>query len=171
MNHKLIPRALGALAGAALAIGVVATARPSDEVPSLPASVNFTVPLTGELEVEPAFPRPVLKADMRPGERHATATFGVRNQTGETLSVGFRAKAGASHLDGLLRVRLRSSETTIADTTLQGLRDGSDVPVALLSGAKAKIRIEAWIPTSVDSGYESRSAKVSLIPVLAEERP
>jgi hypothetical protein len=171
-QHRAIPRALGALAGIALAAGLVATARPSDEVPSLPASARFTVPLSGELAVDPAFPRPVLEAaGLRPDGPHAAASFDLRNQTGKTLGVAFRAKSGASGLDGLLRVRLRSAGKTIADATLQGLRAGSDVPVELASGAGAEIRVEAWIPVSVDSGYESRSANVSLVPVISEERP
>jgi hypothetical protein len=171
MNKTIIPRALGALAGIALAGAFVATARPSAEVPSLPASASFTVPLSGELEVSPAFPRPVLTATgLRPGTPSSSATFSLANQTSATLGIDFRAKAAATGLDGLLRVRLSSGATVLADTTLQGLRSGSDAALELRSGTVAQVRIETWIPASIDSGYESRSAEVSLIPVLAEIR-
>lgn len=171
MNTKNIPRALGALAGIALAAAFVATARPSAEVPSLPATASFTVPLSGELAVTPAFPRPVLVADgLRPGGPRSSETFSLGNQTSATLGIDFRAEAVATGLDGLLQVRLSSAGAILADSTLQGLRSGSATPLELAPGNSAEVRVETWIPASIDSGYESRSAEVSLIPRLAEVR-
>lgn len=167
----IIPRALGALAGIALAGAFVATARPSGDVPSLPASASFTVPLSGELAVSPAFPRPVLSADeLRPGSPRSSATFSLGNQTSATLGIDFRAAAVATGLDGLLRVRLSSGDTVLADTTLQGLRSGSAIPLEVDAGSVAEVRVETWIPASIDSGFESRVAEVSLVPVFAEVR-
>jgi hypothetical protein len=111
----------------------------------------------------------VLEADgLRPGSPRRAGTFSLRNQTSETLAIEFRAEAAATGLDGLVRVRLSSADATLAATTLQGLRAGSEIPLELASGSAAEVRVEAWIPASIDSGYESRTAAVALIPVSTE---
>ena len=113
----------------------------------------------------PAPGRPFLLARaLTPDGPPASARFTIRNQTGATLAVGFRADAGARELDGLLRIRLRAGDTTLANTTLQGLRNGS-ATVRLRSGAARSITLDAWIPDGTND-YEGRHADVELTPTL-----
>lgn len=161
-----IARVAGVLLGVAAAASLLIAARPSADFSRLPASARFTVSVTGELEVTPAPPRPFLIARaLTPGGRRAAASFTVRNQTGVTRGVGFRAHAGARDLDGLLRIRLRAGTTTLADTTLQGLRHGSASSLRLSSGAARRVDVEAWIPDGIND-YEGRDVVVALTPTL-----
>ena len=114
----------------------------------------------------PAPSRPFLTARaLTPGGPAAAASFTVRNQTGKTLAVAFRAHATARGLDGLLRIRLRAGEATLADTTLQGLRQGSASALRLRSGAALAVSVSAWIPNGIND-YEGRDVAVELTPTL-----
>jgi hypothetical protein len=159
--------AAGVLAGAGLAILLLAAGRPSADYTSLPARASVTVGLTGELGVTPALPKPVLASrGIVPGAAPATADAAVRNQTGRGLTVAFRGDAPARDLDGLLRVRLSADGQTLADTTLQGLRDGTRAPLRLDAGAQRTLRVELWIPESITAGYQGRTAAITLTPVV-----
>jgi hypothetical protein len=160
-------RAAGVLLGAGLAIFLLAGARPTGDFAALPARASVAVGLSGELAVTPAPPRPVLTArPIVPGAGPAQADALVRNQTGQDLAVGFRADAPTRDLDGLLRVRLSAGGRTLADTTLQGLRAGTQTPLALAPGTAQSVRVAVWIPSSVTDGYQGRSAAITLTPVV-----
>lgn len=160
-------RVIGALLGAGLAVFVLAGARPSSTFTSLPARASFTVGLTGELGVAPTSPRPVLDAKaLEPGTAPARAEAVVRNQTGRTLAVGFRAQAPGRDLDGLLRVRLSAGGRVLVDTTLQGLRGGTAQTMALPAGGDERLVVETWIPVDITDGYQGRSVDVTLAPVV-----
>jgi hypothetical protein len=160
-------RAAGVGVGAGLAILLVIAARPTPQYARLPARVSLTVPVTGTLEVTPSAPHPVLAASsLTPDAGPAVRRFRVRNQTGETLRVRFRAKAEARDLDGLLRIRLDAAGQQLADTTLQGLRQGSESALRLRSGETRQVSLRAWIPNDAGDGYIGRQADVSLVPVV-----
>jgi hypothetical protein len=160
-------RAIGVLLGAGLAVFLLVGARPTTSFTSLPARAVLAVGLTGELGVTPSVPRPVLDAKtLEPGAAPARAEAVVRNQTGTTLAVGFRAQAASRDLDGLLRIRLSSGGRVLADTTLQGLRNGTPETLALRAGAETSLVVEAWIPDGITDGYQGRSADVTLAPVV-----
>jgi hypothetical protein len=165
ISNTTIARAAGAILGIALAAALLVTSRPAAMPASLPANAEFTVGMTGELEVTPAATEPVLTARLQPADR-VTESFEVRNQTGETLDVGFAARAASHELDGLLNVRLVADSRTMADTTLQGLRQGTTTPIVLASGEAATLRLTASIPDDVVDGYEGRIADITLQPVI-----
>jgi hypothetical protein len=159
-------RVAGVLLGAGVALALLIAARPSASFPRLPASAAFTIAVSGELAVTPAAGRPLLRARaLTPGGAHATARFRVRNQTGSTLEIGFRAQGAAHELDGLLRIRLRAGDRTLANTTLQGLRHGSASTIRLRSGGARSIALEAWIPDATND-TEGRDVAVELRPTL-----
>jgi hypothetical protein len=165
--HLGTARLAGLLVGAGIVAVLVLASRPTASVPWLTARASFSVATTGELEVVPASPGPVLVArSLRPGGMRSVAGFEVRNQTGETLDVGLRARPDSTALDGLLRVRLSAGGATLANTTLQGLGHGSATGVRIPSGASRRLRLEAWLPGTVGPGYEDRQVDVSLIPQL-----
>jgi uncharacterized protein (DUF58 family) len=161
-------RAAGLLLGAGLAVALLVAARPAAELTAAPASAGITVPTTGELEVTPAAPKRALAAEsIRPGDGGQQGSFSIRNQTGTELAVSFAADGGSTELDGLLRLRLTAGEA-LADTTLQGLRKGTATPLTLPSGAQREVRVRAWIPASISSGYAGRRAEFELMPKVTE---
>jgi hypothetical protein len=162
---KGLSRTAGALIGAVLALGLLLGARPAANGSPLPAAIRFAMAPTGELEVTPPAPEPLLAAHSLIPGRGATATFTVRNQTGESEAVAFRATADSTALDGLLRIRLRAAGRLLADTTLQGMRRRTEV-VDLSSGAESRFRLQAWIPAEIRNGYEGRSVSVTLTPEM-----
>lgn len=159
-------RTIGAAIGLGLVAALIVAARPAGGHGGvLPASLRFTAGLDGAVAIEPAPPRPLLESGaMRPGS-HASGTMSVRNQTGEALAVRLRAKPSSTALDGTAQVRLLSGGRTLADGALQALRQGSAGALRLRPGAAARVRVLAWIPAEVETGYEGRHVAVELEPV------
>jgi hypothetical protein len=163
--QRTAARAAGVLVGIGLAVSLLLVSRPSALVAPAPASLRVAVVPTGELEIAPPPPRPVLVAHgLRPGGRRASGGFVIRNQTGDGLAVALRADADSTSLDGLLRVRVRSGDRLIAETTLQGLRL-RPIRLRLASGQRVRLALEAWLPKDVLSGYEGSRAEVSFTPL------
>jgi hypothetical protein len=161
-------RMAGALVGVGLALALLFFSRPGAAGSPLPAAVRVTVAPMGELEVTPAPPRPVFVADaLRPGGPSATGGFLVRNQTGANLAVALAASANSTALDGLLRLRVEAAGRVLADTTLQGLRARA-LHLRLASGEGARLRLRAWLPEDILSGYEGRLVEVSLSPEVRQ---
>jgi hypothetical protein len=164
---RIVARLLGVVIALTAAALILTSARPSaSTTSSLPASVSVSVALSGELAVVPESPDPFLVSrTLRPEGDPVEESFTVQNQTGKTLGVSFRAAAETRGLDGLLRVRLRAGGALLADTTLQGLRHGTE-PLTLGSGAIEAVRMIVWIPPEVTQGYEGQQVEVSLTPEL-----
>jgi hypothetical protein len=162
--HKNFARALGAILGAGLALAFLIAARPGANGAPLPATVQVAFAPIGELEVTPASPRPVFRADsLTPGHSPSVGAFQVRNQTGSPLAIKLETTADSTALDGLVRLRLSADGKQLADTTLQGMRQRS-VGLELASGAVSRLRLQASIPSDVLTGYEGRRVEVSLVP-------
>src|SRR3954463_16416437 len=159
-------RAIGAAIGLGLVAALIVMARPAGGQGGVwPASLRSAAALDGAVGVEPAAPKPLLASGpMRPGS-HASGGVTLRNETGEVLAVRLRARPSSTALDGTAHVRLVSRGAVLADGTLQALRRGSAEAVRLQPGAAAQVRVIAWIPAEVESGYEGRNVAVALEPV------
>ena len=156
-------RVAGALIGIGLAVALVVGSRPEARVIEPSASARFTFAPSGELELLPSPPAAVLATDsLAPGVAPSVAGFEVRNQTGSRLDVGFRARPSSTAMDGMVRVRLTGAGETFADTTLQGLRDGGGSTFTLGPGMTRRLRLEAWIPPDVTTGFDAQSVDVTL---------
>src|SRR4051794_23901510 len=162
-------RAIGAAIGLGLVAALIVMARPAGgHGGALPASLRFTAVLDGAVAVEPAAPKPLLASGpMRPGS-HASGGVTLRNETGEVLAVRLRAKPSSTALDGTAHVRLVSRGVVLADGTLQALRQGTAEAVRLRPGGAARVRVLAWIPAEVETGYGGRNVAVALEPVEEE---
>jgi hypothetical protein len=164
--HRNLARGAGVLLGVGLAVFLLLTSRPGAAGSPLPATIRVAVAPTGELEISPAPPRPALLApSLRPGGERAAGGFGLRNQTGSDLAITLKAEANSTALNGLLRVRVRIGGSLAADTTLQGLRR-RPIRLRLDSGQGNYLRLEAWLPKDILSGYEGRLVTVSLVPAV-----
>jgi hypothetical protein len=165
--HNNGARTAGAALGMGLALALVLVSLPAASSSPLPATVRVTLAPVGELEVTPPPPRPVLLASaLRPGTGAASADFQVRNQTGSDLKVVLRTGADSTALDGLLRIRFSQGARTLADTTLQGMRQ-RPLGLRLRSGERARLRIQVWIPSDVPAGFEGRLVHVSMVPAVS----
>ncbi len=67
-------------------------------------------------------------------------------------------------------MKITAAGRTIADTTLQALRQGTAGRVRLASGAAAAVQVRAWIPAETETGYEGASVDVLLSTVEAGGR-
>jgi hypothetical protein len=159
-------RAIGAAIGLALVAALIVAARPAGGHGGvLPASLRFTATLDGAVAAAPAPPKPLLASgSLRPGSR-AEGGFSLRNETGETLAVRLRAQPSSTALDGIAQVRLQSRGAVLFEGTLQALRQGTAEALRLRSGGAARVRVAAWIPAEVETGYEGREVAVALEPV------
>lgn len=164
-----VARAAGAVLGIGLAVALILFSRPGAAGSPLPAAVDFEVAPTGELEISPPPPHPAfVAAGLRPGGQHDVGVFGIRNQTGDDLAVALKATADSTALDGLVQVRIGEiGSGRVLDTTLEGLQLRPP-DLRLDSGRRARLRIEAWIPADVLSGYEGRLVRVSFTPRLRQ---
>lgn len=162
--QRNLVRAAGALLGVGLALTLLAVSRPGAAVAPAPASVRFLLAPVGELEISPAPPRPALAArGLRPGGPRASGQFELRNQTGEELVVRLGAATDSSSLDGLVKVEIRAGDRLLTETTLQGL-GLHPAKLRLASGQRARLRLAAWLPVDVLTGYEAAQVEVTLIP-------
>jgi hypothetical protein len=158
-------RAIGAAIGLGLVAALIVAARPATGHGGvLPATLRFAAALDGSVAISPSAPRPLLvSGPMRPGS-HVVGTMTVRNQTGEALAVRLRAKPDSTALDGTAQVRLTSGGRTLSEGTLQALRQGTAAALELSPGGAARVRVVAWIPAEVETGYEGRQVAVELEP-------
>jgi hypothetical protein len=162
-SQGTLARAAGAALGIGLVVLLLGTSHPGAAGSPLPAAVRFAVAPVGELEVDPVAPRPVLADSVRPGGRRATGSFLVRNQTGDALAVALGGVADSTELNGLLRLRVLIGTRLVTDGTLEDLLR-RPLRLQLGSGQSVRLRLEAWLPGSVLSGYEGTLVEVSLDP-------
>lgn len=163
-------RAAGLLAGIAVAAGAVASWRLPGGSGVVGADIRFLAAPTGELEVTPTGPF-VSATNLRAGSVPARGDMEVRNQTGATVSVRFRAVPSLSDLDDLLVIRAQTGDERLFEGTLSGLRSGSDRSLRLASGERRIVRVETWLPATVAGGYEGRVADIALEPAVEVIRP
>lgn len=167
----MFTRALAAAIGFALVAVLIVIARPAGgDGGVLPASLRISASQDGAVAISPAAPKPMLSSGpMRPGS-HAAGKMWLRNETGENLAVGLRAEPSSTALDGVAHLKISSGGRTIADTTLQALRQGTAGKVRLAPGAAASVRVRAWIPADTETGYEGANVAVRLTTVEGSGR-
>ncbi len=163
-------RIVAAAIGACLVVALIAVSLPEGgQGGVIAASLRVTAAQDGALALTPAAPKALLDASLRPGSG-ADGHLVLRNQTGERLRVGLRAEPSSTALDGIVMVRIRAGEKLLAETTLQGLRQGSEGRVRLEPGAAARIDVSASIAAETESGYEASDVAVELVPDYGKGR-
>ena len=151
--------------GLGIVVALILMARPAGGHGGvMAATMRFTAVQDGTIAVVPAAPKPLFSSGpMRPGS-DAGGKMRLRNESGKPLDVSVRATPSSTALDGIAHVRITSAAGTIADTTLQALRQGSD-SVRIAPGESATLRVRAWIPADTETGYEGRRVSVELATV------
>jgi hypothetical protein len=151
----------GLLAGISLAGLAVASWKVPPGTGIMGADVTFTPRAVGELDIAPLQPL-VLGRGLRPAEEGEARVVSIRNQTGTDLRVQVRGTPSGTELDDLVWVRLTGPGVELFRGPLRGLRSWSEASVALSPGSSADVALAAWLPASVERGYEGRAAAVDL---------
>jgi hypothetical protein len=146
--------------GFALGLAVAAAALLSWRVPggtgTLAADVYFRSIPTGEIAATPAGDF-ISGSGLEPGLANALeGVLNVRNQTGRKLAVRLRAPAQHRDLDRLLRIDIAAGSTHLYRGSLGGLRRWTRAAFPLEPGESGSIRVRAWLPSRLNSGYQGR---------------
>lgn len=156
-----IPKALGLLAGLALAIALLASWRVAAPGGVAGAEVAFTTMPPGELTVAGAGSL-IRSRGLRPGGRPVTGRAKLRNIAGKRLAVRARLAPSNPDLDRLLRVELRAGDIDLAAGTLGELRRWSPRALRLDPGASSALSAKAWIPRGDGRGAAGRLVDVTV---------
>ncbi len=154
-------RFTGFLLGCALAVGLVLAGRTPEGQAGSGARLTISTKPTTELGVSPAGEL-LSKRNLKPGGREARATTGLANFTARPFSVRLRLASSRRELDRILVIELGTAGERVFRGRLGELRSWSARPLRLAPRQKRRVEVRAWIPASVRSGYQGRSAEVEL---------
>lgn len=158
-------RRLGALAGAVLAVVVLAGAQVAPGSGRLGLDLTVAMAPTGEVAITP--PGPVLsRAGMAPGSAPARGAVELRNQTGRRLPFDLRALPSSRDGDRLLVVRVDSGGRRLYEGPLGGLRRPGAARLALAARERRTLRLSAWVEPRAGGRHAGR-----IVEVLLELRP
>lgn len=163
-RSKISARLCGACAGLAVAAGLVISGLlPAGHAGLGGARVSATADPTGELGVEPGG-RFFSSASLRPGpaDGGTRAVTTVTNQTATVLAVRVRALRSSATLDDLARVELSAGGRSLVRGRLGRLRRWSSRSLRLQPGEGEELELHAWLPSSVQRDYASRSVRLTL---------
>ena len=158
-NHLV--RLAGFSIGAVIAIGVVLAGRMPESQAEAPARLSVaSTPIT-QLGVSPAG-ADFLTAGLRPGGRRGRGVLKLDNFTARPLPVEMRVTSPQRDLDSMVRVRMALRGRPVFEGRLAELRSWTRKPIRVRAGAVQKLQVEAWLPMSIDSGFEGRSLELQL---------
>jgi hypothetical protein len=160
-NTNHIVRFAGFAIGAAVAIGVVLAGRMPESQAEAPARLSVASKPITQLGVSPAG-ADFLAAEVRPGGRRARGVLTLDNFTSRPLPVAMRVTSPQRDLDSLLRVRVALRGRPVFSGRLAELRSWTRKLIRVRPGAVQKLQFEAWLPMSIDSGFEGRSLELQL---------
>jgi hypothetical protein len=160
-NTNHIVRFAGFAIGAAIAIGVVLAGRMPESQAEASARLSVASKPTTQLGVSPAG-ADFLDAELRPGGRRGRGVLTLDNFTARPLSVAMRVTSPQRDLDSLVRVRVALRDRPVFSGPLGELRAWTRKPIRLRAGRVQKLQFEAWLPMSIDSGFEGRSLELQL---------
>lgn len=171
-DERTPTRLAGAVLGVCIAVAAIVLALPSGGRGGvLPATLDVAVRTGGAIAATPAAPNVVLHAgELRPGNGAEAADFDLDNESGRPLTVSFSAAASSTALDGLVRVAIRSAGKEALEANVGELQAGDLGSLVLRPGERRSLRVAAWIPGEVETGYEGRRVRLELVPAAASGR-
>jgi hypothetical protein len=160
-NTNHLVRFAGFAIGAVIAIGVVLAGRMPESQAEAPARLSVASKPITQLGVSPAG-SDFLEANLRPGGRGARGILTLDNFTARPLPVVMRVTSPQRDLDRLVRVRVALRGRPVFSGRLAELRSWTRRPIRVRAGVVQKLQFEAWLPMSIDSGFEGRSLELQL---------
>ena len=163
-SAKLVARLLGFIAGVGVAAGFVVTGITPASNLHLGAQVTFQTLPSGELAIQPEG-RFLEASSLDPGGLGdaARGVTNVTNQSAVPLSLRTRVLPSSHNLDDLLRVRIDANGKRMFNGKLGALREWTKGSFRLAPGHDTDVVVRAWLPRSVQEGYEARGTKLTMI--------
>jgi hypothetical protein len=161
-NTSHLLRFTGFVIGAVLAIGLVLSGRMPQSQAEAPARLAMASQPTTTLGVSPAGSDFFASRSLAPGARPAQGSLEVSNYTGRRAAFRLRVRSPQRDLDSLVRVAVIVGGSRVYEGKLGELRSWTSRAVKLLRGQTRNVEFRAWVPMSVKTGYEARSAEVEL---------
>jgi hypothetical protein len=161
-NATHLLRFTGFAIGAVLAVGLVLAGRMPESQAEAPARLSMASQPITELGVSPAGADFIETRRLVPGGRPARGTLEVRNYRRRRAAFKLRARSTQRDLDRLVRVAVRTGRKRVFAGTLGELRRWTSGAVRLMRGETRDVEFRAWVPMSVETGYEGRSIEVEL---------
>ena len=159
-NHLL--RFTGFAGGAVLAVGLVLSGRMPESRAEAPARLSITARPTSELGVAPAGVEFLATRRLLPGGRPARGRVAVSNFTGRRQSLRLRVSSAQRELDSVVRIDVRAGGPQVFEGRLAELRSWTRGSLEFRPRGRRKVEFRAWVPISVKSGYQGRSADLEL---------
>jgi hypothetical protein len=128
---------------------------------TLGAELRIALVPSGEAQVSRLDPF-LVATNMRPGGRVARGGVTVTNTSGTTLAFRVRGRPSARDLDKIVRLDVSAGGETLHRGTLAALRSWASRSFTLESGARKRISLRVWLPSSVTGGYRGRIEDVNL---------
>jgi hypothetical protein len=122
------------------------------------ADVRITTARSDSIAVTPSG---LAKSNLTPSSRALRGSLVLFNATGGALSVRFRADATDADLDHVLFLRLSAGGARLFSGPLTALHEASRA-LTIASHARTPVVVRAWIPASLESGYQARAETVQL---------
>jgi hypothetical protein len=151
-------RLTGLLVGAGLAVAVLLAGRMPASQAEAPARLSMASQPIEPVAVSPAGPDFLEAGRLRPGGGLARGRLTLTNLTSRPLHVRMRVSSAQRDLDRVVQLRVRAATRELFEGPLSELRTWSRERVRLPAGKPRKLEFEVWVPISVKSGYEGRSA-------------
>lgn len=152
-------RGIGFILGVSLAVTAVVGWRLPRGTGRLGADVAIAFLQTGELQLSDTTPL-ITSSGLQPGAT-ANGTVEVHNSSPVRLSVSIVAQPSITDLDSLLWVEITAAGRRIFHGPLGDLREGSD-RFTISPTQTRTLGVRAWLPTTVDGGFEGRIDEINL---------
>jgi hypothetical protein len=160
-NTTNLVRFAGFAIGVAIAVSVVLAGRMPESQGEAPARLTVASQPTTELGLKPAGAE-FLAGTLRPGEPPARGVLTLDNYTARPLLAAMRVTSPQHDLDSVVRVRASLSGRRVFSGPLGELRAWTRRPLRVPAKGVHKLEFRAWVPMSIDSGYEGRSVELQL---------
>lgn len=158
---RALPRAAGLLVGFALCGGLVVSGR-TPESSERQSALNIGTYAPGDgISVYPA--QNFISADnLAPGrDNSAHGSVTLRNGSPTPVAVRTRAFSETDDLDRLLRVQMKVGDQEVFEGKLGRLRRWTARRFKLIPGVLQRIRVRAWLPSSLTDGRQVRVADIT----------
>jgi hypothetical protein len=161
-NTSHILRFTGLLVGAVLGIGLLFSGRMPESQAEAPARLAMASQPTPALGMSPAGAEFLASSSLAPGRRAARGSLEVSNYTARRAAFRLRARSRQRDLDSLVRLVVTAGRSKVYEGPLGGLRAWTKGAVELPRGRAQDVEFRAWVPMSIETGYEGRSVEVEL---------
>ncbi len=158
---KALTRLLGLLIGCGLCVALVASGKMPDNPGSLTTRLSMEAAPTADLTVSPSG-RFISARNLKPGPKNGVrGSVTLVNGGAAPLSVRARGLNSTTELNRLLRIQIRAGDQEVFRGRLRRLRRWTARSFRIAPRAKQRVRVRAWLPSSLTKGRRARVANLT----------